>query len=76
MLDDKLNPYLIEINTNPALFTDTEVLKNLIPKLTDDVVAMALAVHKPLATESTVDDVKKAISDLDLNLQYDECYIE
>lgn len=23
LLDDKLNPYLIEINTNPALFTDT-----------------------------------------------------
>ena len=25
LLDDKLNPYLIEINTNPALFTDTQV---------------------------------------------------
>jgi hypothetical protein len=76
MLDDKLNPYLIEINTNPALFTDTEILKNLIPKLTDDVVAMAMAIHKPLSTESNVEDVRKAISELDLKLQYDECYIE
>ena len=25
ILDEKLNPYLIEINTNPALFTDTPV---------------------------------------------------
>jgi len=25
ILDEQLNPYLIEINTNPALFTDTPV---------------------------------------------------
>lgn len=25
LLDDNLNPYLIEINTNPALYTDTQV---------------------------------------------------
>ncbi len=23
LIDDKLNPYLIEVNTNPALYTDT-----------------------------------------------------
>lgn len=23
LIDDKMNPHLIEINTNPALFTDT-----------------------------------------------------
>lgn len=25
LIDDKLNPQLIEINVNPALYTDTEV---------------------------------------------------
>ena len=25
LIDDQLNPYLIEVNTNPALYTDTQV---------------------------------------------------
>ena len=25
LIDDKFNPYLIELNTNPALFLDTKV---------------------------------------------------
>jgi predicted ATP-grasp superfamily ATP-dependent carboligase len=45
LLDDNLNPYLIEINTNPALYTDTQVQKDLLPKLVDDIVKMSLAVH-------------------------------
>ena len=45
LLDDNLNPYLIEINTNPALYTDTQVQKDLLPKLVEDIVKMSLAVH-------------------------------
>lgn len=47
MLDDQLNPVLIEVNTNPALFTDTAVQKNMLPKLIDDVIKMALRLHEP-----------------------------
>ena len=45
MVDENLKPYLIEINTNPALFTDTAVQKDMLPKLVDDSVAMALKLH-------------------------------
>jgi D-alanine-D-alanine ligase-like ATP-grasp enzyme len=33
ILDEQLNPYLLEINSNPALFTDTNVLKQVITPL-------------------------------------------
>lgn len=42
LIDNDLNPRLIEINTNPALFTDTSVQKELLPKLVDDIVEMAI----------------------------------
>lgn len=45
MLDEDLKPYLIEINTNPAIFTDTTVQKDLIPKLVDDTIKLALELH-------------------------------
>ena len=45
LLDDALNPYLIEINTNPAIYTDTQVQKDLLPKLVEDSVKMSLEVH-------------------------------
>jgi hypothetical protein len=33
MLDDKLNPYLIEANSNPCLEVDGNVLGKVIPKM-------------------------------------------
>ena len=33
MIDDNLNPYLLEVNTNPALFLDTKVQAEVIPKI-------------------------------------------
>jgi predicted ATP-grasp superfamily ATP-dependent carboligase len=57
LLDDNLNPYLIEINTNPAIYTDTQVQKDLLPKLVDDIVKMSLAVH-PYAKSEGVEEVK------------------
>lgn len=45
LIDDKLNPYLIEINTNPAIYTDTQVQKDLLPQLVEDIVKMSLDVH-------------------------------
>lgn len=46
LLDENLNPYLIEININPALFTDTSTQKKVIPKVIDDMVELTLRLHK------------------------------
>jgi len=45
MLDDQLNPHLLEINCNPALFTDTEVQKAILPNLVEDVCDLVIGVH-------------------------------
>jgi len=45
LVDSDLNPQLIEVNTNPALYTDTQVQKDLLPRLVEDVVKLALAAH-------------------------------
>lgn len=45
LLDKDLNPQLIEVNTNPALFTDTAAQAGLLPKLVDDTVKLALQLH-------------------------------
>merc|ERR1711907_660591 len=45
LLDDNLDPQLIEINTNPALFTDTKVQKEMLPKLADDIIKLSLQLH-------------------------------
>lgn len=31
IVDNNCNPYLLEVNTNPAMFTDTQVQKEIIP---------------------------------------------
>merc|ERR1712157_216881 len=33
LIDDQFNPHLIEINTNPALYLDTEPQKAVIPQV-------------------------------------------
>ena len=33
LIDDQFNPHLIEINTNPALYLDTEPQKAVIPEV-------------------------------------------
>ena len=36
MLDEELNPYLIEINTNPGLEISSPLISKLIPRMIDD----------------------------------------
>lgn len=64
MLDDKLNPYLIEININPALFTDTSVQTKVIPKVVDDLIDIVLKVHKPLINHAKDEDVNEVIESI------------
>ena len=47
MLDSNLNPYLLEVNINPALFLDTPVLEEMLPKLISDTCRFAAEIHKP-----------------------------
>ena len=77
LIDNDLNPRLIEINTNPALFTDTTVQKELLPKLVDDVVTMGLELHPMGKTEGT-EEVKNFLDNgfKDLKLKYEIIYQE
>ena len=58
LLDENLNPQLIEINTNPAIFTDTLVQKDMMPKLVQDTIGMALKFH-PIGKTSGDQEVKE-----------------
>ena len=46
VVDEQMNPHLIEINTNPAMWTDTQPQKRLFPKLVDDSLAVVLKTHE------------------------------
>lgn len=43
IVDSDCKPYLLEVNTNPAMFTDTIVQKSLIPKLSSNTLDVALS---------------------------------
>lgn len=58
MLDSALNPQLLEINVNPALFLDTEVQAQIIPSLVKDICNMAFDIHEPYITQSTGEKIK------------------
>merc|ERR1711881_48367 len=59
LLNDSLEPQLIEINTNPALFTDTQVQKDMLPKLVDDQIKLALQLHANPSGEAKTDGTKE-----------------
>lgn len=46
LIDENLNPSLIEININPALFTDTSTQKRIIPKLIRDTIDIEMRLHQ------------------------------
>jgi len=76
MLDDNLRPYLLEINVNPALFTDTDLQKDLIPKLVDDISAVAVGVHEAGQTQTTVEKIRNHIKESNLKLKFDEILVD
>lgn len=42
LVGDDLQPYLLEVNTNPAMFTDTQVQKEMLPKLMKNTLDLVL----------------------------------
>lgn len=72
MIDENLNPYLIEINTNPALFTDTSAQKDMLPKLVEDVVKMTLDIHqfgKKEGTEEVLTLINSGLKETQLSYE-------
>lgn len=77
LLDDQLNPFLIEINTNPALYTDTQVQKELLPLLVEDIVKMTLKAH-PVGQKEGQKEVQDIVENQmqENKLKYDIIYKE
>ena len=46
VVDENCKPYLLEVNTNPAMFTDTKVQKELIPKVAENTLEIALGLFE------------------------------
>ena len=61
MLDNKLNPFLLEVNLNPAMFLDTLTMEDMLPKLIKDVCTLAVEIHKPYARESSSEVIRNLI---------------
>ena len=61
MLDKKLNPFLLEVNMNPAMFLDTLTMEDMLPKLIKDVCTLAVEIHKPHARESSSEVIRNLI---------------
>ncbi|TNV82392.1 hypothetical protein FGO68_gene174 [Halteria grandinella] len=78
LIDENLNPFLIEANTNPALYTDTQVQKELLPPLVEDVVQMAVEAHGFGKVEGSeeVRRVAEKVAQRETRLRYEVIYYE
>jgi D-alanine-D-alanine ligase-like ATP-grasp enzyme len=47
MLDNKLTPWLIEVNTNPCLEESSDILKMFLPRMLDDAFKLTIDVLFP-----------------------------
>ncbi len=54
IVSSDLQPYLLEVNTNPALFTDTNVQKELLPVLTKNTLDTVLELYEEQTTKGVV----------------------
>jgi len=75
MLDDKLNPYFLEVNMNPAMFLDTKTMADLLPKLVNDACNLAVEIHKDHKKQSEtqlIHDLVKNQCQLPYEVLYEE----
>ncbi len=63
MLDYELNPWLIEINTNPCIEESSPLLKMLIPRMLDD--AFKLTIDCIFKLEKTINKLHYHVDDYD-----------
>jgi hypothetical protein len=61
MLDDKLNPFLLEVNMNPAMFLDTKTMEEMLPKIVSDCCNLATEIHTPHTVESSSEFIRKLL---------------
>ena len=54
MIDKDLNPWLIEVNTNPSLDESNSLLRSLIPRMLDDAFKLTLDVQFPPMTSAKI----------------------
>ena len=50
LVGNDLQPYLLEVNTNPAMFTDTKVQKEMLPKLMQNTLRVVLDLFETQST--------------------------
>lgn len=55
IVSQDLQPYLLEVNTNPAMFTDTSVQKELLPVLSKHTLDIALSLFDTNSTKQTME---------------------
>lgn len=68
LLDSDLSPYLLEINVNPALFTDNNSLKQILPQKIESLLNLEVKVHKNIQEcEKVVREMKdKSFDDFEV----------
>jgi len=60
LIDDRLNPHLIEINTNPALYLDTKAQEEVIPVVVNKTLDLVLDINKTPEAKETLLKADKA----------------
>lgn len=57
-MSEDLQPYLLEVNTNPAMFTDTKVQKELLPVLATNTLDTVFELYETQSAKSVLDKIE------------------
>jgi len=57
LVSHDLQPYLLEVNTNPAMFTDTLVQKELLPVLSQNTLDIALELFDSQSSKKVLENL-------------------